>query len=1337
MHGSSLFRISALLVASAVLTVLVVAAFSGGLRSASASGSGLLVRTTSHEPHLPNYDIRTDKTAWQKRLEYRNASGIALSDIESAAEGFRLAEASLRRRVPRLKVDYNEDLRIPEVIGTDATLAPSFLTGPNVGNRGKALRDFLRENEQLIGSRSRRIDSLVEGANYVNPDGNLSFVELNQQFDGIPVFRGEVKAGFTRRGEIVRIINNLAPNIDESMLSQDFGDPRNAVVLAAEHAGAAPPSLEIAEHYGNRVAFGTEDSSAIAEKIYFPLEPGVAIPAWRVAIWRAANAFSVIVDANSGILLWRKNATEDQTQPATYGVYANPNAMINVADNPFPFTPGPAAPTGLQGPSVSRTSIIRIGNEPPYQFNSLGWIPDGGVRTDGNAIQAGLDRDGTDGVDPNSEAFSPVRNFSYSYAPFNPNTNSGDAPVPTTQTYPGTPYQQGSVSQLFYISNWFHDELYRLGFTEQARNFQHDNFGRGGAAGDRVRGEGQDSLGFNNANFSTFQDGIRPRMQMYLWSGPDPDVDGNLDAEVVIHEYTHGLSNRLHGNASGLTMNMSRGLGEGWSDFYAHAMLSEPSDPIQGIYTIGGYATYLGGPGYTNNYYYGIRRFPKAVKAFTGANGLPHNPLTFADADQTELNLSDGAFPRGPYGSDNADAVHNLGEIWSSALWEIRARMIHRLGWAVGNRRILQLVTDGMKLAPLAPTFITERDALIAAAQASSAPEEAALDVADIWAGFAIRGLGASASIQANGTGVGDARVTEAFDLPNLTQTGPITFLDSAGNNNGSPDPGESLLIDIPLTNATGIPASGATLSIVGGGMADHGTLGGVATVSRQVALTVPANLSCGSLFTLTINVNSSLGPVAFVRSFSLGSPLITDAESFDSVAAPQLPAGWASSAYNGGLPFVTSSSSPASVPNSAFAPNPATVGGGTDLTSPIFTVNAGAPMLEFRHLFNTEAAWDGGVLEIRIAGGPFQDIEPAGGVFVSNGYNSTLGNGTNNPLSNRPAWSGESGGYITTKVRLPPSAAGQNVQFRWRFGADDNTAPVGGWHIDDIRVIGNYACPAASRARADFDGDGRSDLSVFRPSNRIWYLDRTSSGFTAVAFGVSSDIPTPGDFDGDGKADIAVYRPSEGNWYRLNSSDGSYTVLRFGVSEDIPQPGDFDGDRKDDIAVWRPSNQVWYWLRSSDGSSGSVSFGSAGDKPVANDYDGDGREDIAVWRPSNGIWYFLYSSTGTFSGAAFGLAGDRPVPADFDGDSRADIAVYRPSNGTWYDLSSRTGDFSAIRFGIESDIPVPGDFDGDGRTDQAVYRSGTWYLNRSSAGFGAASFGLPQDIPVPSKYIP
>lgn len=1307
--------------------------------------TGLIHRTESHADDLPNYDIRTDKNAVAAINNYRGPLGRSAENLRMIRQAFRSGEEKLRLTVPSLKIEYDQCLRIPEVIGSGAKLGRNFLTGAVKGPRdGHAdiLINFLKENNSLIGLGSGEIDRLKIAADYTNPDGVLSFVELDQEIGGIPVFRGEVKAGFTKAGEMIRVINDLAPGIDENGVSTDFGEPSDAVKFAAGKINVDPSAIDMQANPSsadiNKFIFGKGVSATTAEKIYFPTEPGVVVPAWRVLIWRPVNAFYIIVDAHNGTMLWRKNITEDQTQSATYSVYTKPNAMMNVANNPFPVSPGTSSPNGIQGAALSRTSITRIGNEPPYTFNNNGWIPDGGTVTDGNAVQAGLDRDIEDGVDANSEALSPTRNFTYNYSPFDPNTNSGGEPVPSPQTYPGSAFQQGSATQLFYICNWYHDQVYLLGFTEAARNFQDNNFGRGGLDGDRIRGEGQDSSGTANANFSTPADGTRGRMQMYLWPNPNPDIDGDLDADVVIHEHTHGLSNRLHGNGSGLSTNMSRGLGEGWSDFYAHCLLSQPSDPVDGIYTIGAYDTYVGFAGYVNNNYYGIRRFPKAIMSSVGPNGRPHNPLTFADVDGQHADLSDGAFPRGPYGSSIIDQVHNLGEVWSSALWEVRAKMVTRLGWAAGNKKALQLVTDGMKLAPLAPTFVSERDAIIAAAQASSTGSDAGADIADVWAGFAIRGIGASASIQSIGTGFGDTHVTEAFDLPNIEQSPDISINDQLGNNNGYADPGETVSLQIPLTNMIGPSANGVTLRLNGGNAISYGSIAYAQTVTRSFTYTIPSGQNCGSLLTLTLSIDSDLGPITRTRYLAVGTPTQTFNENFDNTSAPSFPNGWTATPVQGGINFVTNTADPDSPPNAAFAMDPASVGGGSDLISPSIPITAQAAILTFRHRYDTEPGWDGGSLEISIADGAFQDIAAMGGTFLEGGYDGVLGMGTNNPLAGRAAWSGSSNGYKTTVVRLPAAAAGQNVRLKWRFGADDNTAEIG-WYIDNITVTGAYLCSISDNfasVRADFDGDGRSDLSIYRPIEGNWYLDRSSAGFTALHFGLSTDIITPGDFDGDRRTDVAVWRPSSGTWFLYLSSSSQLSVIQFGSEGDIPSVGDLDGDGKSDISVFRPSNGVWYRLNSGTGAFVTVQFGQNGDMPVVGDYDGDGKADIAVFRPSAGAWFRINSADGSFSAIGFGLSSDIAVPADYDGDGKTDICVFRPSDGNWYRLNSSDLQLSVTHFGQSGDVPAPGDYDGDGKYDQAVYRNGIWYLNRSSAGFSALQFGLTGDIPVPNRYF-
>ncbi len=264
----------------------------------------------------------------------------------------------------------------------------------------------------------------------------------------------------------------------------------------------------------------------------------------------------------------------------------------------------------------------------------------------------------------------------------------------------------------------------------------------------------------------------------------------------------------------------------------------------------------------------------------------------------------------------------------------------------------------------------------------------------------------------------------------------------------------------------------------------------------------------------------------------------------------------------------------------------------------------------------------------------------------------------------------------------------------------------------------------------ADFDGDRRTDVSVFRPADTVWYVSTSgNNGFSASQFGIPTDKLVPQDYDGDGKTDLAVYR--NGLWHILRSGNGTYAVFSFGLANDIPVPADYDGDDRADLAVYRDG--IWYLLKSFDNSFSAVSFGLTGDRPVIGDYDGDGKSDLAVFRPGDGNWYLLQSSLG-FTSINWGISSDKPVQGDYDGDGKTDLAVYR--DGMWYLKRSRDGN-SVFPFGLSSDIPAAGDYDGDGKADAAVYRSGVWYMLQSTGGFRAQSFGLASDKPIPAAYFP
>jgi hypothetical protein len=281
-----------------------------------------------------------------------------------------------------------------------------------------------------------------------------------------------------------------------------------------------------------------------------------------------------------------------------------------------------------------------------------------------------------------------------------------------------------------------------------------------------------------------------------------------------------------------------------------------------------------------------------------------------------------------------------------------------------------------------------------------------------------------------------------------------------------------------------------------------------------------------------------------------------------------------------------------------------------------------------------------------------------------------------------------------------------------------------------------NCASNPATHADFDFDGDNKSDVSVFRPSTGTWHLDRSSQGYIGSIFGLSTDLLAPGDFDGDGLTDLGVFRPSTGSWYLMRSSTG-FNGTQFGTNGDRPVPGDFDGDDKADITVFRPSNGGWYRINSSNGQIVTAAFGQSGDVPVMGDFDDDGRADMAVFRPSTSSWYMMRSTLG-FTGMQFGVTGDVPVAADYDGDGQTDVAVYRPSNNTWYILRSAQG-FTGVQFGVVADKLAPADYDGDGKADIAIFRAttSTWYLLRSTLGFTSLQFGVSTDKPIPAAFLP
>jgi hypothetical protein len=696
------------------------------------------------QPPLPNYDKRKLQTTVT----------AAASTVQEDAI------LSLQTRVPSARVVRHATMGTPRVLSAQR----GFLTG--VGGRGKGLnpasldsvpaddphriiKAFVNEHFALFAHDAGALNAARVKTDYVTPHNGLRTIIWQQVLDEVPVYGGLFVGHLTKNQELAAVSDRFVPDLaaagsalpDRSTLvAIPPMDAREAIRRAAESLGEAIANADIE-------ASGDESNGAEKRRDY--TSPRLRGPAHTQLVWLPENRSSlrlcwqviltarsrpemylVLVDAETGEVLLRRCLTE-YISPATYNVYTS--------DSPSPFSPGLATPGTFQ-PGVVPRQLVTL---PALNTNAspAGWINDGDNQTLGNNVDAHLDRNDDDQPDLPRPQGNPNRTFNFPL-------DLGQAP---------TVYGNASVVNLFYWNNVCHDRLYEVGFTEAAGNFQRNNFGRGGAGNDPVSADGQDGGGVNNANFSTPPDGFPGRMQMYLFDGPSPDRDGSLDAEIMIHEYGHGVSNRLLGGGGGISELQPRGMGEGWSDFYALALLSESGDDPDGNYAAGGYVTYQLF-GMDENYYFGIRRYPYSTD-------LSKNPLTLKDIDPTRASAHPG-IPVSPlFGGSPADEVHNMGEVWCVTLWDARANLIEKLGHDAGNQTILQLVTDGMKLAPDNATYLEARDGIILADEVLTGGD----NLAELWIAFAKRGMGFSASVPPADDTVG---VNEAYDLPDYIDLG-------------------------------------------------------------------------------------------------------------------------------------------------------------------------------------------------------------------------------------------------------------------------------------------------------------------------------------------------------------------------------------------------------------------------------------------------------------------------------------------------------------------------------------------------------------------------------------
>jgi hypothetical protein len=337
-----------------------------------------------------------------------------------------------------------------------------------------------------------------------------------------------------------------------------------------------------------------------------------------------------------------------------------------------------------------------------------------------------------------------------------------------------------AATNLFWHHNRIHDEYYRLGFTETAGNFQADNFGRGGLGGDAVLGlvhagaatggaEGGYS-GRDNAYFATMPDGVPSWSGMFLWepindSFESPYADGNFDAGVVQHEYTHGLTQRYVAGGDALNSFQSGSMGEGWSDWYA----------LNHLYNAGLTTKAVVGEHVTGNPVRGIRNYE-----------YDSHPGNYGDL---------GYDITGP-------EVHADGEIWTAVLWDLRKALIGRYGAKAGPERAVRIITDAMPLTAPNPSMLDARDGILLAGQ----DRYRGADTDLIWSVFARRGMGAGAS----SAGGDDIDPTPAFDHPVSRRNGTLTgvVLDPA---TGRPVAGARLIVGEYEARATPLRESSAT----------------------------------------------------------------------------------------------------------------------------------------------------------------------------------------------------------------------------------------------------------------------------------------------------------------------------------------------------------------------------------------------------------------------------------------------------------------------------------------------------------------------------------------------
>jgi subtilisin-like proprotein convertase family protein len=917
-----------------------------------------------------------------------------------------------------------------------------------------AALQLVSANKVQLGLSAEDLNNVIVSNTYLDNASGIRMVYLQQTYKGVPVYNQLIVLAF-KNNQLVSnagVFNHSMEKLANSKTGIPSLSPEAAVQSALSDRKLVATQMAVAisrKNNGQKIEFGNMGVSReniTAQLLWAPVDETVknitAVTkiklAWQVYIIpkTTSDYWLVKVDATDNSILgmdnltvydnWGKPELPQHINILENNEFGGNAANNNIAgNNLFDFK----AIANLDTESPNSPSIVNSATYRVIPFPAESPIHPGGahaLRTDpwtaapGNATTLKW-HTGTGGTNYDYSRGNNVWAYEDRTAPANTGTVAKSAPSTTTPdplTFNYTPdltvaptqttpvqNQQFNITNLFYWNNVIHDVMYVYGFTEAAANFQDDNQGRGGVGNDHVNAEAQDAGGTNNANFATPADGGSGRMQMYLWTLSTPQRDGDVDNGIVVHEFGHGISNRLTGGGVASCLGNAEQMGEGWSDYYSLMFTQDWSTATlaTGFNSPRGIGTYALNQPITG---LGIRS-QKYCTDFTVNNKV--------------------------YAASIPAAPHDRGEIWCATLWDMTWNIINQVGTinanlynlagGGGNTIAMKLVTEGLRLQQCSPGFISSRNAILQADQALYGGQYNCA----IWEAFRRRGMGAFAS-----EGSTNSVTDQIADF-----TPPLTL---AATQNGitAVNEGQNIIYANKLTTCS--PITGYTLTdtlpsnvtYVSGGTYNAG--------NRVVSFT--ANQGAGTTsypFTVSVNLGSYFPPVTLLN---------------ETVAGATIPATWTTTATPGNVWSVVSTQS-SSAPNSFFVENLVTAADQKlETTSAIALPANSYPRLTFKHRYNTEDGWDGGVVEISTNGGAtWTDL---GANMTSGGYNGGLGAGVGNNLSGRAAFTGTSVGAglpVTTVIGLA-AYAGQSVKIRFRFASDDNTAGTGsptGWWVDDI----------------------------------------------------------------------------------------------------------------------------------------------------------------------------------------------------------------------------------------------------------------------------------------------